>query len=179
MKVSHTVPTDGTTKTSMTSVDFEVWMAQEQRRIHLLFLWLFRNSDEANSATQDVFFKSFTCGKNAFELHSKIRERLHNAFNRKRKFIGRGKSLEKPLAYFPYPLSGTTGFPKGVLIAFDNYHDGACLRRKTRRLLAQLSRNKMPHQIVFTESLPRTVSGKPMRAKIAEQYSHQERIVND
>jgi RNA polymerase sigma-70 factor, ECF subfamily len=59
MKAALTVPMDGTTKASMRIADFEAWMAQEQRRIHLLCLRLLRNSDEADSATQDVFLKAF------------------------------------------------------------------------------------------------------------------------
>lgn len=44
---------------------------------------------------------------------------------------------------------------------------------------AKLSRYKIPRNIIFIESLPHTASGKLMRAKVAEQYSHQERVVND
>ncbi len=44
---------------------------------------------------------------------------------------------------------------------------------------AKLSRYKIPRNIIFTESLPHTASGKLMRAKVAEQYSHQEQVVND
>jgi RNA polymerase sigma-70 factor, ECF subfamily len=59
MKAALTVPMDGTTKASRTIADFDAWMAQEQRRIHLLCLRLLRNSDEADSATQDVFLRAF------------------------------------------------------------------------------------------------------------------------
>jgi RNA polymerase sigma-70 factor, ECF subfamily len=43
---------------SMSAIDFEPWMAREQRRIYLLCLRLLRNSDEADSATQDIFLKA-------------------------------------------------------------------------------------------------------------------------
>ncbi len=59
MKAALTVPMDDTTKASVKIADFEAWMAQEQRRIHLLCLRLLRNGDEADSATQDVFLKAF------------------------------------------------------------------------------------------------------------------------
>jgi RNA polymerase sigma-70 factor (ECF subfamily) len=39
--------------------DFGPWMAAEQRRIYLLCLRMLRNSDEADSATQDVFVKAY------------------------------------------------------------------------------------------------------------------------
>lgn len=42
-----------------TAIDFDAWMKQEQRRIYLLCLRILRNSDEADSATQDVFVKAF------------------------------------------------------------------------------------------------------------------------
>jgi len=41
------------------AADFEAWMAGEQRRIYLLCLRLLRNGDEADSAVQDTFIKSF------------------------------------------------------------------------------------------------------------------------
>jgi len=42
----------------MSAIDFEPWMAREQRRIYLLCLRLLRSSDEADSATQDIFLKA-------------------------------------------------------------------------------------------------------------------------
>jgi len=42
-----------------TIADFETWMKREQRRVYLLCLRLLRNSDEADSAVQDVFIKAF------------------------------------------------------------------------------------------------------------------------
>ena len=39
--------------------DFATWMALEQRRIYLLCLRMLRCSDEADSATQDVFLKAY------------------------------------------------------------------------------------------------------------------------
>jgi RNA polymerase sigma-70 factor (ECF subfamily) len=41
------------------SADFAVWMAEEQRRIYLLCLRMLRSSDDADSATQDVFIKAY------------------------------------------------------------------------------------------------------------------------
>lgn len=38
---------------------FESWMASEQRRIYLLCLRMLRNSDDADSATQDTFLKAY------------------------------------------------------------------------------------------------------------------------
>jgi len=40
-------------------MEFEPWMAREQKRIYLLCLRLLRNRDEADSATQDVFVKAY------------------------------------------------------------------------------------------------------------------------
>ncbi len=40
-------------------VDFGSWMAAEQTRIYLLCLKMLQNSDEADSATQDVFVKAY------------------------------------------------------------------------------------------------------------------------
>jgi RNA polymerase sigma-70 factor (ECF subfamily) len=39
--------------------DFEELMAEQQRRIYLLCLRMLRNSDEADSAAQDVFIKAY------------------------------------------------------------------------------------------------------------------------
>jgi RNA polymerase sigma-70 factor (ECF subfamily) len=39
--------------------DFGGWMASEQRRIFVLCLRLLQDPDEADSATQDVFFKAY------------------------------------------------------------------------------------------------------------------------
>jgi RNA polymerase sigma-70 factor, ECF subfamily len=40
--------------------DFNAWMASEQRRVYGLCQRLLRDSDEADSATQDVFLKAHT-----------------------------------------------------------------------------------------------------------------------
>jgi len=47
------------TGVAINPADFEVWMAVEQKRIHLLCLRLLQNSDDADSAAQDAFFKAF------------------------------------------------------------------------------------------------------------------------
>ncbi len=44
-------------------------------------------------------------------------------------------------------------------------------------LREQVAGYKVPRQIFFVESLPHTASGKLMRAKVAEQYSHQETVI--
>src|SRR6202040_58830 len=41
------------------SADFTAWMASEQRRVFGLCWRLLRDSDEADSATQDVFLKAY------------------------------------------------------------------------------------------------------------------------
>jgi RNA polymerase sigma-70 factor (ECF subfamily) len=38
--------------------DFSIWMNSEQRRVYSICLRLLQDTDEANSATQDVFFKA-------------------------------------------------------------------------------------------------------------------------
>jgi RNA polymerase sigma-70 factor, ECF subfamily len=43
----------------MREIDFEAWMAEEQKRIFLLCMRLLRNRDEADSATQDVFVEAY------------------------------------------------------------------------------------------------------------------------
>src|SRR5215469_7672139 len=48
------------TRTSAELVsDFTAWMAAEQKRVFALCLRLLQDPDEANSATQDVFFKAY------------------------------------------------------------------------------------------------------------------------
>jgi RNA polymerase sigma-70 factor (ECF subfamily) len=42
------------------SAEFTAWMASEQRRVYGLCQRLLRDSDEADSATQDVFLKAYT-----------------------------------------------------------------------------------------------------------------------
>jgi len=42
------------------SADFTAWMVSEQRRVYGLCQHLLRDSDEADSATQDVFLKAYT-----------------------------------------------------------------------------------------------------------------------
>ena len=42
------------------SADFTAWMASEQRRVFGLCRRLLRDSDEADSATQDVFLKAYS-----------------------------------------------------------------------------------------------------------------------
>jgi RNA polymerase sigma-70 factor (ECF subfamily) len=65
MKAVMSIPMEGEEKASMasnasmTSDEFEAWMMAEQRRITLLCLRILRNSDEADSAAQDVFVKAF------------------------------------------------------------------------------------------------------------------------
>ena len=44
---------------SVTRAEFESWMASEQRRVYLLCLGMLRNSDDADTATQDAFFKAY------------------------------------------------------------------------------------------------------------------------
>lgn len=47
--------------------EFSTWMESEQRRVYLLCLRLLRDEDEANSATQDAFFKAYRAiGKTEF-----------------------------------------------------------------------------------------------------------------
>ena len=43
----------------MQEIDFEAWMAEEQKRIFLLCMHLLRSRDEADSATQDVFVEAY------------------------------------------------------------------------------------------------------------------------
>jgi len=59
MRPEIALPISGNLEVDMTIADFDAWMLQEQRRIHLLCLRLLRNSDEADSAAQDVFVKAF------------------------------------------------------------------------------------------------------------------------
>ncbi|MEO8128644.1 MAG: RNA polymerase sigma factor [Bryobacteraceae bacterium] len=48
--------------------EFASWMQSEQRRVYLLCFRLLRDEDEANSATQDSFFKAYKAlGKTEFE----------------------------------------------------------------------------------------------------------------
>src|SRR5436853_467385 len=48
--------------------EFGSWMQSEQRRVYLLCFRLLRDSDEADSATQDAFFKAYRAiGKTEFD----------------------------------------------------------------------------------------------------------------
>src|SRR6266404_5399046 len=48
--------------------EFGRWMQSEQRRVYLLCFRLLRDSDEADSATQDAFFKAYRAiGKTEFD----------------------------------------------------------------------------------------------------------------
>jgi len=49
----------GNPKADVGLADFGAWMAEEQRRIYLLCLRMLRSSDEADSASQDVFIKAY------------------------------------------------------------------------------------------------------------------------
>lgn len=42
-----------------TSLDFDLWMASEQKRVYLLCLRLLQDSEEADIAAQDTFLKAF------------------------------------------------------------------------------------------------------------------------
>jgi RNA polymerase sigma-70 factor (ECF subfamily) len=55
--------------------DFSAWMASEQRRVYGLCQRLLRDSDEADSATQDVFLKAYTalCKEDAKALDDPAR----------------------------------------------------------------------------------------------------------
>lgn len=53
---------------SVNLADFEKWMASEQRRVYLLCLRMLRNTDDANSATQDAFFKAYRALARAGDL---------------------------------------------------------------------------------------------------------------
>lgn len=55
--------------------DFSVWMGSEQRRVYGLCQRLLRDSDEADSATQDVFLKAYTalCKEDAKALDDPAR----------------------------------------------------------------------------------------------------------
>jgi len=46
-------------KVAVNLADFNAWMAAEQRRVYLLCLRLLRNSEDAESATQDTFLKAY------------------------------------------------------------------------------------------------------------------------
>jgi RNA polymerase sigma-70 factor (ECF subfamily) len=55
--------------------DFGGWMAAEQQRVFLICRRLLQDSDEADSATQDVFFKAYRAlNKRNGELHSHLNE---------------------------------------------------------------------------------------------------------
>src|SRR5579862_7995723 len=57
------------------TADFTTWMASEQRRVYGLCQRLLRDSDEADSATQDVFLKAYTalCKEDAKALDDPAR----------------------------------------------------------------------------------------------------------
>ncbi len=59
MKSATTVLKAGETALEVKPLDFGILMAEEQKRIYLLCLHMLRNSDEADSATQDVFVEAY------------------------------------------------------------------------------------------------------------------------
>lgn len=59
MEVATAVLDSGESKARVMPVDFADWMAAEQKRIYLLCLRMLRHSDEADSATQDVFVEAY------------------------------------------------------------------------------------------------------------------------
>jgi RNA polymerase sigma-70 factor, ECF subfamily len=59
MKAAAAVMGTGEAPAQMIPMEFGNWMLAEQRRIYLLCLKVLRNPDEADSATQDVFFAAF------------------------------------------------------------------------------------------------------------------------
>jgi RNA polymerase sigma-70 factor (ECF subfamily) len=59
MKAAVAEPIRGSSKADVGPADFGAWMAEEQRRIYLLCLRMLRSSDDADSATQDVFIKAY------------------------------------------------------------------------------------------------------------------------
>ena len=54
---AESVRTDLTSRLSLR--DFEAWMSTEQQRVFLLCVRLLRNADDADTATQDTFFKAY------------------------------------------------------------------------------------------------------------------------
>jgi RNA polymerase sigma-70 factor, ECF subfamily len=59
MKSIWATPMADESAADSTTIDFEMLMLQEQRRIYLLCLRFLRDSDEADSAAQDTFIKAF------------------------------------------------------------------------------------------------------------------------
>jgi RNA polymerase sigma-70 factor, ECF subfamily len=59
MKALTTVLETGELIARVMPLDFGTWMVEEQKRIYLLCLRMLRNSDEADSATQDVFVEAY------------------------------------------------------------------------------------------------------------------------
>ena len=59
MKTAEAVLDGRETGLGVGEVDFEAWVAKEQKRIFLLCLRLLRNRDEADSTTQDVFVEAY------------------------------------------------------------------------------------------------------------------------
>ena len=58
MKAALAVPETGELAASAMPYAFGDWMLAEQKRIYLLCLRMLRNSDEADSVTQDVFVEA-------------------------------------------------------------------------------------------------------------------------
>jgi DNA-directed RNA polymerase specialized sigma24 family protein len=59
MSAAEAVLAGRETESDVQERDFEGWVAREQKRIFLLCLRLLRSSDEADSATQDVFVEAY------------------------------------------------------------------------------------------------------------------------
>jgi RNA polymerase sigma-70 factor (ECF subfamily) len=59
MEAQERVLPEEQAESGIQEIDFEVWMAGEQKRIFLLCMRLLRNRDEADSATQDVFVEAY------------------------------------------------------------------------------------------------------------------------
>jgi RNA polymerase sigma-70 factor (ECF subfamily) len=128
---------------------FDAWMASEQRRVYALCQRLLQDRDEADSATQDVFFKAYQALKRetAKELDDPARWVTRIAVNtcldrlrsRKWQFWRRRPSSEDERAILAMTASTAPG-------AEDSYFAGQI----TARLSAALDRLSTRQRAVFT-----------------------------
>jgi RNA polymerase sigma-70 factor, ECF subfamily len=128
-------------------MEFEPWMAREQKRVYLLCLRLLRNRDEADSATQDVFVKAYRVLQESkgpeIECPEKwlttvaVRTCLDRLRSRRWVFWRRTASQNADALLRVFPAAGA------------NQHDAVIAREITHRLDAALERLPPRQRSVF------------------------------
>ncbi|HEV8131416.1 MAG TPA: RNA polymerase sigma factor [Acidobacteriota bacterium] len=131
-----------------TLADFERWMAAEQVRIYVLCLRLLRNSDNADSATQDTFLKA----------HRALERNREAPIEEPAKWLTRiavntclDQLRSRRLRFWQQRISGGNEEAILQLVPTDNVspHDLLFARDIARRLAAALGKLSVRQRAVF------------------------------